>query len=211
MHICRHSFTSVNIPTFFALGFQVFNTLSTLWTLWVRRNGNGIAYNGVVNDRFWQLLMQAFPENHFLMNTTYLHRKRSDEKPPWGYFCVFVLVIQFLVKVLFAEEIFKRKENWIRVMHVRDRHNLSDVLSANAHVLAMNVGENILRQCLHRRHVSGFWTFLEHIKRVGEVSPAGISVKLRECYTYVGPLLKTSLSDYTVQVSFLFPSFKKVF
>ena len=37
---------------------------------------------GVVNDRFRQLLMQAFPENHFLMNSIYLHRKLSDKKPP---------------------------------------------------------------------------------------------------------------------------------
>ena len=37
---------------------------------------------GVVNDRFRQLLMQAFPKNFFLMNTIYLKRELSDKKPP---------------------------------------------------------------------------------------------------------------------------------
>ena len=31
---------------------------------------------GLVNDRFRELLIQAFPENHLLMNMIYLHRKR---------------------------------------------------------------------------------------------------------------------------------------
>ena len=40
------------------------------------------AMSPVINDRFRELLISAFPNNHFQLNELYLRKKKDAEKPP---------------------------------------------------------------------------------------------------------------------------------